>query len=165
MLNSIELQKFISREGGFEKNQIQQVSLDLTIASIAEVGDNGSIYVNKKAELPHYCDLKVSMGLVGDKPEKGFYLQPGFYALEFNESVEVPLDKAVQVIHRSSLLRSGVEIKSAIYDPGFNGQLGAFAVVHKPIFIELGARIACVYGFTCTEVSDELKYQGNYQKL
>lgn len=162
MLNSTELQEFISREGGFEKNQVQQVSLDLTIASIALVGDCGYIFKEVKPQLPSYKGLQLSIG-----PEKltGFYLQPGYYALEFNESVEVPLDKAVQVIHRSSLLRSGTEIKSAIYDPGFNGQLGAFAVVHKSIFIELGARIACVYGFTCTEVSDELKYQGNYQKL
>lgn len=161
MLNSTELLPFVNA-GIVDDKQIQQVSIDLRVDSISMIEDGNFIGVNGN-KLVSSTDKYDS--LLTSEPSKGqrYQLLPGFYRVDFEESIIVPSNKAFQVIHRSSLLRSGTLITSAIYDPGFKGKLGAFMIVNHPITIEKGARIACLYGFDCRELETALLYNGQYQ--
>ncbi|KAJ6109833.1 hypothetical protein N7486_002068 [Penicillium sp. IBT 16267x] len=59
-------------------------------------------------------------------------LQPGAYLLDFNETVQVPLDCMASVFPRSSLWRSGVSISAGVVDAGYEGAMGALMEVKNP---------------------------------
>lgn len=49
-------------------------------------------------------------------------LSSGSYLVEFNESVDVPLDLMGQIFVRSSLFRSGALLSAGVMDSGYKGQ-------------------------------------------
>ena len=56
----------------------------------------------------------------------------GPYLLTFNEVLNLPLDLTALGFPRSSLLRSGVSIHTAVGDAGYRGRPQALMVVHNP---------------------------------
>ncbi|MFQ6031076.1 MAG: deoxyuridine 5'-triphosphate nucleotidohydrolase, partial [Dehalococcoidia bacterium] len=70
----------------------------------------------------------------GDTLELG----PGPYLVTFNEVVAIPNHLMALGRPRSSLLRSGVAIHTAVWDPGYHGRSQALMVVYNP----LGYRLA-----------------------
>ena len=59
-------------------------------------------------------------------------LPPGPYLVTFNEVVNLPLDLTALGFPRSSLLRSGVSLHTAVGDAGYRGRPQALLVVHNP---------------------------------
>ena len=57
-------------------------------------------------------------------------LNPGPYRITFNEVVNLPLDLMALGRPRSSLLRSGVSVHTAVWDAGYRGRSQALLVVH-----------------------------------
>ncbi|KAI4267935.1 MAG: hypothetical protein L6R35_006808 [Caloplaca aegaea] len=59
-------------------------------------------------------------------------LETGSYLVEFNETVEMPLDLMGQVFVRSSLFRSGALLSAGVMDSGYKGAVGAMLQVVNP---------------------------------
>jgi dUTP pyrophosphatase len=74
----------------------------------------------------------------------GWELQPGAYKIRFAEVVHIPTDCIGLCLPRSSLLRSGVDVRCALWDPGYYGRGEALLIVNNPhgVRLEPDSRIA-----------------------
>lgn len=98
-----------------------------------------------------------------DITSQAITLQPGAYLIDFNETVQIPLDCMGSIFPRSSLWRSGVSIAAGVVDAGYEGAMGALMEVKNPhgILLYKNAKLAQI-------VFEELKtkvdgYNGIYQ--
>lgn len=91
-------------------------------------------------------------------------LQQGPHLITFNEVVNLPRHIMALARPRSSLLRSGVTIHTAVWDAGYSGRSQALLIVHHPVGfrIQRNARIAQLV-FMYLDVGDALGYTGRYQ--
>ncbi len=136
--------------------QIQPAGIDLTVDQIERFLGEGYLSIdNSDRKLPS------TEQIIPD--ENGvFYVPPGGYQIRYNESVHVPLDAAGLVLPRSSLMRCGATIHSALWDPAYVGRgVGLMTVTH-PLRIQKNARIAQIIFISLNEGA-ESGYQGAYQ--
>ena len=134
---------------------IQQQGIDVRIKKINKVEGNGMVPKNGKTLLPIYTQLQTSAN-------DCWYLQPGYYEVEFEEGCNVPNNATLHFKTRSSLVRCGALVHSGQFDAGFKtNNMGAFLQVLNPISIQMGARIAQAIVFTSNEVSN--LYDGQWQ--
>jgi dUTP pyrophosphatase len=91
------------------------------------------------------------------------HLAPGPYLVTFAETVNLPLELMALGRPRSSLLRSGVSLHTAVWDAGYRGRSQALLVVHQPLGYRLqqGARVMQLVFFTLAQGADQ-GYQGRY---
>jgi len=75
----------------------------------------------------------------------------------------MPLDVVAIARTRSTLLRNGATVETAVWDPGYKGRSSSLLVVHNPEGIRLkkDARIAQLVFFRVKEVAEG--YSGVYQ--
>ncbi|MBJ7436426.1 MAG: hypothetical protein JHC54_12045 [Acinetobacter sp.] len=163
MLNSRELSNFITGPLG-EKN-IQQVGIDLNLMEVARIDDRwkdcGAVLVDE-TKLPRYS--AISPESVSGIDGESWVLTVGVYSIVFTQGCDIPCDTVLFIRQRSSLLRCGTIIHSSVFDPGFKTKhIGCVMIVHAPIIIEVGARVAQIYGHKCSEVAVEDLY-GNESK-
>jgi dUTP pyrophosphatase len=136
--------------------QRQPVGFDLTIGSVHSFAHQGVLgFNNEVRQLP---DLR-EMLWHGDNP---MLLHPGGYLVNYNEVVDVPLDSAGIVLPRSSLLRCGATLHTALWEPGYRGRGYGLLTVHHPLALYRHARIA-QYIMMRLEQAVELGYTGVYQ--
>ena len=117
------------------KKQIQQAGVDLTVGKIYELTGNGALdFDNTKRLLCSYSEI----------PLKGEFweLETGVYHCAMNERISIPLDLCGLLLPRSSALACGMEIHSALWDPGYEGRSFIHTVVTKKVRIYRNARIA-----------------------
>ena len=144
------IQNFFNKE-----EQTQQAGFDLTVQSIERFTtegiltiDNGNRKISETEEVPL---------------EDGFFsLVSGGYVLRYNESVHVPKNAAGLTLPRSSLMRSGATIHSALWDPGYEGVGMGLLTVTNPLRVEKNARVAQIIFFELNDKTDG--YTGVYQK-
>ena len=93
------------------------------------------------------------------------YLMPGPYLITFNEVVNLPRGLMALCRPRSSLLRSGVAIHTAVWDAGYSGRSQALLVVHHPdgFRLQRNARVAQLV-FWPLAMPDAVGYAGRYQR-
>ena len=60
------------------------------------------------------------------------HLEPGPYLVTFNEVVNLPRDLAALGRTRSSLLRGGVALHTAVWDAGYSGRSQSLMTVYNP---------------------------------
>ena len=108
------------------ESQLQPNGFDLTLRGVAVRQLPGTIAVsNRERVIPPSSPL-VFDGL-------GFIdLPPGAYHVTFNEVVNLPPDLMAIARSRSSLLRSGVVVHSAVWDAGYSGRSESLMVVYNP---------------------------------
>jgi len=151
-----------SRALGFIENfisknvQVQPNGVDLTIGELYGFIEAGVLdFDNSLRKLPRTERLL---------PENGRYkLNPGSYLIRYREIVKVPLDHVAIVLPRSSLLRMGATIFTALYDAGYQGRAVGLLAVFNPYGIVLteNARIAQIIFIKAEKV--ERGYSGTYQ--
>jgi len=92
------------------------------------------------------------------------HLSPGIYAVVLNETVHIPKDLGAVALHRSSLIRSGVALETAVWDAGYSGRSECLMVVHNPAGFNLkkNARIMQLLFFRLGTDVNQL-YDGIYQ--
>ena len=102
--------------------------------------------------------------LLGTDKEGWYHLEKGVYKVVYNEIVKMPLDVAAIARTRSTLLRNGAEVGTAVWDPGYEGRSSSMLTVHNPYGLRLkkNARIAQLIFFHTGEVGKG--YNGIYQK-
>ena len=99
-------------------------------------------------------------------PENGVYrLEPGAYRIRYAELVKVPPNAIALAIPRSSLLRMGVTIYTAAWDPGYEGRGEGLMTVFNPygIEIEKGAQVAQLI-FIYMDRETKKLYRGTYYR-
>lgn len=118
------------------------------------------LYEDKK-DLPYFLPLSIEKG---DNDVKGWFLHPDKpYILEVQDSIKISDQSAQLYLPRSSLLRAGVTLHTAVGDRGYNGKLSFLAINHlnRPFFLEKGVRFAQLVDFELKASTQ--KYDGDYQ--
>lgn len=141
-----------------EKVQVQAAGVELTLNIIRKFQGNGSLgFGNDKRHLPRTMVVEFdSNGSV--------WLEQGAYLVDLNETVEIPADKVAIAIPRSSLLRMGVSLGTALWDPGYKGKGQVLLIVHNEFGVVLykDTRLLQLVYMDLNKESAEL-YNGQYQ--
>ncbi len=107
-------------------DQLQPNGFDVTLREAARLASPGSMGAGSgHRELAEVKPLDFG-------PGGWLQLDQGPYLVAFNEVVNLPLDIMALGRTRSSLLRSGVSIHTAVWDSGYQGRSQALLVVHLP---------------------------------
>lgn len=89
-----------------------------------------------------------------------FELEPGTYVVGYGERLRVPDEHVGYLLPRSSLLRNGTTVYTAVWDTGYEGRGEGMLDVGAPITIDHGARIA---QFVLASADHAGVYDGTYQ--
>ncbi|MDQ6675603.1 MAG: deoxyuridine 5'-triphosphate nucleotidohydrolase [Chloroflexota bacterium] len=91
-------------------------------------------------------------------------LGQGTYGIRYTEWVALPLDCGGLCFPRSSLLRMGCHVPTAVWDAGYAGRAEGLLVVTTPhgVRLQRGARIVQLVLFRLTEAARS-GYAGQYQ--
>ena len=138
-------------------SQVQPNGFDLTLREIALPQTAGRIAVNDSQRLVSDLAPLVFDGL-------GFIeLMPGAYIITYNEIVHLPNNIMALARPRSSLLRCGVTVDTAVWDAGYSGRSQSLMVVYHPrgFRLQRNARIVQMIFFSLTGETEG--YSGSYQ--
>jgi dUTP pyrophosphatase len=139
------------------EEQLQPNGFDLTLKEVAMIQSVGQIAVsNKNRQISSLCPL-VFNGM--DNVD----LVPGSYIITFNEIVNMPKNLMALGAPRSSLLRCGVTVQTAVWDAGYSGRSQSLMIVYNPynFRVQRNARIAQLVFFELAEETEG--YKGAYQ--
>ena len=138
--------------------QVQPDGVELTLAEVgvwqgpgALAFDNGARIIPEVAPLPADND--------------GWWvLPPGGYAISFRETVNIPDDLCALARPRSSLLRMGAAVHTALWDSGYAGRSRALLAVFNPagIRVRLETRLIQLVFLRITAPPGQ-GYRGAYQ--
>lgn len=107
------------------EQQVQPNGVDLTVKEIATLSSSGKISVQN-----HNRIISGTTPIAFD--DKGsINLPAGCYLVTCNEIVNLPKDIMALARPRSSLLRCGVSIHTAVWDAGYSGRSQSLMVVYN----------------------------------
>ena len=134
-----------------EPAQTQPNGVDLTVGAVFTQTSRGRIGRDGKH--------------VGDRtklePDDGWYrLELGTYVVRYGEPVRIPTGHVGFVLPRSTLLRNGCTLDTAVWDAGYEGVGEGRLDVGHGIDIEAGARIGQL---VLARADHEGTYDGTYQ--
>lgn len=139
------------------EEQLQPNGFDLTLREAARLASAG--YMGRGAD---QRELSALEELRFD--EAGWVdLAAGPYLITFNEIVNLPSDLMALGRPRSSLLRSGVSVHTAVWDAGYRGRSQALLVVHCSLGyrVQRGARLIQLVFFRLAQRVHE-GYRGRF---
>jgi len=139
------------------ESQLQPNGIDLTVASIGRFTSPGTLPIdNAGRQLAATTPIEPSW-------DGRWRLEPGSYLVRFTETVNLPTDCMAYARPRSSLLRCGVAVHTAVWDAGYSGQGVALLVVYNPagFILEPGARIVQLVFHRLSRPTEG--YRGMYQ--
>lgn len=140
------------------KQQVQPNGFDLTLREVALLQSPGRIAVADSQRLVSDLAPLVFDGM-------GFIdLMPGAYSITYNEIVHLPRNIMALATPRSSLLRCGVMVNTAVWDAGYSGRSQSLLVVYNPqgFRLQRNARIVQLVFLRLTQKTEG--YHGAYQK-
>jgi dUTP pyrophosphatase len=139
--------------------QIQMDGVDFTLREVARFGDApGAVdFDNSERQTPETFRLEPDA-------DGWWHLASGAYWVVYNEIVNIPPDMFGLARTRSTLLRSGAQIGTALWDSGYSGRSGSLLVVHHPAGLRLkrDARVLQLV-FFALDAPAEKTYAGRYQ--
>lgn len=138
--------------------QLQPNGIDITLESIARFTGPGTLAIdNQDRRLADASDLDF-------EPDGYISLTPGAYIVRFTETVNLPVDLMAYLRPRSSLLRSGVALHTAVWDAGYCGRGASLLVVYNEhgFRVQRGARIGQLV-FHRLAAATAAGYDGIYQ--
>jgi len=138
--------------------QVQMCGVELTLQRVECFSSAGGLaYDNKERTLPIMKEILFD--------ESGWLsLDQGAYLVTFNEIVNIPKNIAAIARPRSSLLRMGATMETALWDPGYRGRSQSLLVVHNPAGLRLGRNARLMQLIFLSLSSDaEKTYSGVYQ--
>jgi len=133
MLNSKDIKRLLDTsppiiEGLLDiEKQLQPNGIDLTLQTVASFSSPGAIgYDNKERILSDTSPLSFTdSGTIN--------LATGCYLITYNEVVHLPQNIMALGLPRSSLLRCGVSINTAVWDAGYSGRSQSLLVIYNPM--------------------------------
>jgi dUTP pyrophosphatase len=138
--------------------QVQPNGIELTLQRVEAHENSGAIaFDNSERKLPETKNI--------DFDKEGWvHLPKGSYKIIFNEIVNIPKNIAAIAKPRSSLLRCGATVETAVWDAGYSGRSESLLVVYneKGFKLRKNARVLQLLFFRLGE--DVLQgYSGIYQ--
>lgn len=140
------------------EGQVQPNGVELTLDAVATWNEAGRLGTAEE-------DRIIPPGSAVPFDEGGWvYLREGAYLITFRETVHIPPDLCALGRPRSSLLRMGVSVATALWDSGYSGRSRALLDVRNPAGVRLrrGARVIQLVFFLLPAPAERL-YQGRYQ--
>jgi dUTP pyrophosphatase len=139
------------------EEQLQPNGFDLTLREIHRLASSGRL-----GQALEQRELSATEALVFDR-DGWVDLAAGPYLVTFNEIVNLPLDLMALGRPRSSLLRCGVSLHTAVWDAGYRGRSQALLVVFNPLGyrVQRGARLMQLVFFRLARQVSE-GYQGRF---
>jgi dUTP pyrophosphatase len=141
-----------------EPAAFQPNGVDLSLEAVWLLDGRGSLgRSNAQRELP-------PRALLAFDADDWLVLPPGAYGIRYAEWVELPRDCAGLCFPRSSLLRMGVHVPTAVWDAGYAGRGEGLLQVSNPhgVRLQRGAGIVQLVVFRLSEAA-RTGYAGNYQ--
>jgi dUTP pyrophosphatase len=139
------------------EQQLQPNGFDITLRDIAMLQNMGQIAAdNAQRRLPDLAPMIFD--------NQGFMeLIPGSYIITYNEIVHFPTNLMALAQPRSSLLRCGVNIGTAVWDAGYSGRSQSLMLVYNSngFRVQQNARVAQLVFMTLTAETES--YSGKYQ--
>jgi len=128
ILGKTELTKLLDSLAGNAidpQSQLQVNGFELTVARVETFEGPGRIgFSNDERALPSAKAMEWG--------EDGWlFLKNGSYKIIFNEIISIPKDVCAIGLPRSSLLRMGVSVHTAVWDAGYRGRSEALLVVYN----------------------------------
>jgi dUTP pyrophosphatase len=139
-----------------EQVQVSPNGVELTLHKIYTFVGPGTVdFSNEERRIPDYAELQLKKG--------NYQLEPGTYLVTYNETVHIPTDMIAIGRPRSSLLRSGVTIESAVWDAGYEGRSRGLLTVYNPhgFILNPNARLLHLVFFKLLQETQS--YTGTYQ--
>lgn len=164
VLSKHDIQKLLTSEPPLIEDylnleeQLQPNGVDFTLRDIFSLQSAGRIAIDNKERI-----VSKQSPLTFDK--NGFIrLTPGIYSITYNEIVNLPRNVMALATPRSSLLRCGVTVNTAVWDAGYSGRSESLLVVYNPEGFELqkDARVVQLVFFRLSGETDG--YNGTYQR-
>jgi dUTP pyrophosphatase len=141
-----------------EREHVQPNGVDLSLDAVWRLLDAGAIgRSNTDRHLPSRESVEFG-------PEDWVDLPQGSYGIRYGEWVALPKDCGGLCFPRSSLLRMGLHVPTAVWDAGYEGRGEGLLQVTNPhgVRLQRGARIAQLVVFQLTRPSGAA-YAGAYQ--
>jgi len=140
------------------EEQVQPNGVDLTLREVALLQSPGRIAVDESQRL--VSDLAPLMFDGLDFID----LMAGAYIITYNEIVHLPKNIMALATPRSSLLRCGVTVNTAVWDAGYSGRSQSLMIVYNPqgFRLQRNARIVQLVFLKLTQETEG--YQGVYQR-
>jgi dUTP pyrophosphatase len=138
--------------------QLQPNGVDLSLRQIDLFQSPGRVAASNRQRVVSQLTPLVFDGL-------GFiYLACGIYSITYNEIIHLPRDIMALATPRSSLLRCGVSVNTAVWDAGYSGRSQSLLVVYNPQGFQLqqNARIIQLVFFRLAKRTPG--YRGIYQQ-
>ena len=136
--------------------QVQPSGIDFTLDEVMKFKTAGQVdFDNSERKLP---EMEVI------EPDDGWFSLPhGVYKVRFNEIVHIPKNLVGIARPRSTLLRCGATMNTALWDPGYEGRSESMLTVMNPKGIRLkkNAKIMQLVFLTLDEATEG--YSGKYQ--
>lgn len=141
-------------------SQFQPCGIDITLKEVYSFKSAGLIdFDNKERKISDVEPVQFDGG-AADRVS----LKPGAYKVIFNEYVKIPRNVAGLCLPRSSLLRCGVTLECAVWDPGYEGRSEALLVVRNEhgVTLKKNAKIGQMVFMRLAEDASSL-YSGQYK--
>lgn len=140
------------------EEQHQQAGTDVTLQHVFKFNSPGKVDFNNKERVLSECEQ-----LQFDENDFVF-LPKGFYKVRYNEIIRIPADLAAYIMPRSTMLRCGATLHSALWDPGYEGRGEGLLEVgnENGMYVKKNARIGQIVFMSLKEESQEL-YEGRYK--
>ena len=163
MLNDKILRKLITEHNLVTEyidldKQLQPSGFDLSLESVEAYLGGGAVDFSNRERV--IADTRT----IEPDSDGWINLEKGVYKVVYNEVVKMPMNVAAIARTRSTLLRNGAEVGTAVWDPGYEGRSSSMLTVHNPHGLRLkkDARVAQLIFFETGDV--EKGYSGVYQK-
>ena len=167
MINGIDYLK--KMYPGRDEKDYQPSGLDLRIGKLYYLDVERDVeygLINGEKILPkHQPIIPMLLQVAEDDYVAGWKLRPQQpYIAEVQGQIEIGQHNAQFYLPRSTLLRAGVNVYTALGDLGYNGHLAFLVINHgpRPFFIESGERFAQLVDFEVQGGSTS--YDGDYQE-
>ena len=151
-------------DGELQPEQITPNGIDFTVDKVFRQMSN---VVLANDDYPEFTD-KGSLGemLPSDNiygfPPDSWFLQAGYYTIQWAEKIEVPPNCIGLLIPRSTLLRTCATVYTAVWDRGYKGIGQSGLQVFSAMGIQRGTRLAQMI-FIEAVMDGSLLYEGQYQ--
>ncbi len=133
--------------------QIQPNGFDCTLRSVFRLKGVGRVGFKEK-EIPKVEEIPFE--------DDWLFLRRGFYKVILNERINMPNDLMALARPRSTLIRCGANVLTAVWDAGYSGRSEVGLVVYNDgIWLEKNARIVQLVFIKLAERTKP--YSGSYQ--
>jgi len=136
-----------------EEQQIQPNGVDLRLGRLFRITGAGTLH-------PTHPDLADREEVPLPESGPAAPLPPGAYVVRYVEQVRIPEGHVGLILPRSSLLRNGAALYSALWDQGYEGRGEGLLVLWHPLVLPAGCRIGQLVLMTADAAAG---YRGQWQ--